>query len=1278
MTDLSPVKQALLTIKKLKLALARQKAPEAVAIIGLSCRFPSASNKMAFWQLMKQSQNAISPLSKARLALLKGTPEYDLYHAEHPYWGGYLSEIEKFDPYFFGISPREAILMDPQQRLLLEVAYEGLEDAGITLEKLAGSNTGVFVAMYGSEFLKLQNLDNDLDALYIPTGNASSIAANRLSYQFNLHGPSITLDSACSSSLVAIHLACQSLQTKESELAIVAASKLNLLPSINDILSRATMLSVDGQCKTFDAEANGYVQGEGVAVVILKPLEKALLDNDRIYGVIASSTVNQDGKTNGLTAPSGTQQEALLKKAYTLANIDPSLVNYVECHGTGTVLGDPIEVEALENVLGKAHINKDKPCWIGSVKTNIGHLEPAAGLAGIIKVALGLQAMKIPPHLNFVEPNPHIPFDHYHLQIPLKTMDWPCYGEYRVAGVSSFGFGGTNAHVVIRELNPQELASRQEVTQQQPAELFTLSAKNAEALNQLVKAWVEHLARFPEVTLDNWCYQLHTRRTHHAHRLALIVTTLEDLLQQLKSFVPSDAVSIKKGAKKSIMSTEISEGKNLELLAQHYKNGDAIDWDKIESFRRYLPIDLPLYPWQHKSYWPDFTVTKLVSDKPNPLHGQKLTSPLKNIIQFEFHIDANTLPELVHTHNALHIGFYMEMLALASQEISGQLTFEVQDLHFLNLIYIPQDVIVRLQLVLLKRETAGYDFKIYKYSEKTRDWAEHTFGIFIADAGDKPKLKSRQEFQKQLLNIGSSDDFANRIKAMGMPVGESIRWTAQYWRNEKAIISKFHEPEENKKANQFNLKIHPGIFDACIQPLFILLDENVTNSYLATKIASIKYFGPTANNDLYLLADLTPSDTEKYLYGSWRLVDSQDQVVAVCEGLQLTQLGTATLDQVAEKFKPSDAIVALSGMGEDRQHKMIQMVRELVAHIFKMPLEDVDVDEMLQDLGMDSLMAAALSKQIEETLQQPFALQELFQPITISQIAEKLLEHAPEMTTPIITMDKTLPSYVTYRQKRPNAKMRLFCFPYGGAGASIYRSWSSFFPDSIEICPVQYPGRETLFSVQAPTDIKDLIPDLYKHLASEMDLPFAFSGHSFGSLVAFEMARYARKYQLKQPVHLFASVFPAPQLPNPPNFKGLMQKLKALPYDVWHTDVKQLSDDQLKETFTLITGNMDVDKNLLFSIELMRLLLPAFLTDARLVESYQYYAEPALDIPLSVFFSNTDAWVPEKVVEPWSIHTNKKFDIHGIDGGHLFINDDDGREEILNIIQNILKQRGDL
>jgi malonyl CoA-acyl carrier protein transacylase len=503
-----------------------QTATEAVAIIGKGCRFPKANNPQAFWSLLRSGDDAITEVPVSRWGSDNG-------------WGGFLEQVDQFDPQFFGISPREASNIDPQQRLLLEVSWEALENAGLAAERLVGSRGGVFIGISTGDYAKLNGNLLNTEAYY-GTGNALSIAANRLSYFLDWHGPSWAVDTACSSSLVAVHQACQSLLLGECHLALAGGVNLMLSPQLTLTFSEAQMIAADGRCKTFDAEADGYVRSEGCGVVVLKRLSDALADEDNIQAIIRGSAVNQDGLTNGLTAPNGNSQQEVICLALAKAGVKPNQISYVETHGTGTNLGDPIEVNSLKAVLMEGR-ELNQPCWIGSIKTNIGHLEAAAGIAGLIKVVLSLEHKEIPPHLHLKQLNPYIKITNTPIQIPTKLQPWQAVKEKRLAGVSSFGFGGTNAHIILEEA-PESANSYQlpvtsdEETDERPLHLLTLSAKTENALLELVSHYQSHLKTHSELAISDICFSANTGRSHFNHRLAIVAESTEQLREQLKAF----------------------------------------------------------------------------------------------------------------------------------------------------------------------------------------------------------------------------------------------------------------------------------------------------------------------------------------------------------------------------------------------------------------------------------------------------------------------------------------------------------------------------------------------------------------------------------------------------------------------------------------------------------------------------------------------------------------------------------------------------------------------
>lgn len=513
---------------------------DAIAVIGIGCRFPGSHGPREFWKLLCGGVDAIREVPPDRWRL-------EDMHDPNPTaagkitsrWGGFLDQVDQFDPHFFGISAREATRIDPQQRLLLEVAWEALEDAGLIPDQLSGSRTGVFVGISTHDYaqIQLQNL-KDLDAYWSP-GNALSIAPNRISYLFDLRGPSLAVDTACSSSLMAVHLACQSLRSGESSVALAGGVNLLLHPAISISFARGNALASDGRCKAFDSSADGIVRGEGVGILVLKPLARAQADGDPIHAILRASAVNQDGRSNGLTAPNRQAQEALLTEAYQRAGISPEQVHYVETHGAGTALGDPIEALALANVLGRNRPSK-QPLILGAVKTQLGHLEAAAGIAGLIKVVLALKHRTIPPNLHFAQPNPHIPFDRLPLCVPTTAQPWPMSQGPAVAGVSAFGFGGSNAHLVVQEAPARAATGLQDGAEPSRAYLVPISAKTPEALHALasgIRDWLQDPPTAANTSIADLGYTASLRRSHHEHRLALVAKSNEMLGHHLDLFL---------------------------------------------------------------------------------------------------------------------------------------------------------------------------------------------------------------------------------------------------------------------------------------------------------------------------------------------------------------------------------------------------------------------------------------------------------------------------------------------------------------------------------------------------------------------------------------------------------------------------------------------------------------------------------------------------------------------------------------------------------------------
>ena len=600
-SKLSPKRLAILATElqsKLEVNERRQKEP--IAVIGIGCRFPGGvSTPEAYWELLCNGVDAIMEVPASRW-------DIDAYYHPNPplpgkmttRWGGFIDGVDQFDPQFFGISPREAISMDPQQRLLLEVVWEALEHAGQPPDKLSESHTGVFIGLTSSDYYHLQ-----LDAgranfdPHLASGSSQSIAAGRIAYVLGLQGPCMTLDTACSSSLVAVHLAVQSLRNGESHIALAGGANVILMPEATITLSRANMMAADGRCKAFDARADGFVRSEGCGIIVLKRLSDAISHGDNILAIIKGMAINQDGRSNGLTAPNGPSQESVIKAALKDAGLDAFQIGYVETHGTGTSLGDPIEVQALGAVLTQGRA-KDNELVIGSVKTNLGHLESAAGVAGLIKAILSVHHGLIPPHLHLQDRNPYIPWENIPITIPSELIRWPSDKGERFAGVSSFGFSGTNAHIIVGKA---PLLEPIKSTKDRPQHLLALSAKNEGALDELIAKYASHDLT-ENASLADLCFTANSGRAHFNHRIAAIVDSPENL--------KADFIALSHGEKpRNLITPQVKVSNSSEIAflftgqgAQFMNMGRQL-YDNSPTFREVIDecngiletvLDLPL------------------------------------------------------------------------------------------------------------------------------------------------------------------------------------------------------------------------------------------------------------------------------------------------------------------------------------------------------------------------------------------------------------------------------------------------------------------------------------------------------------------------------------------------------------------------------------------------------------------------------------------------------------------------------------------------------------
>jgi 3-oxoacyl-(acyl-carrier-protein) synthase/SAM-dependent methyltransferase/acyl carrier protein len=606
--ELSPVKRALVEIRRLhaELELCRRGQLEPVAIIGLAVRLPGGiTSPERFWKALAEGEDLITTVPPERWnAQAYWSPDGDQPGTMYDTHGGFLSDIDAFDAELFGIHPREAASMDPQHRILLEMTWEALERANIDPRSLKNTQTGIYLGLTNSDYGRLLVDDSRAIDGYTGVGAAASIAAGRLAYFLGTHGPALAIDTACSSSLVAVHQAVQSLRKGEIDFAIVGAANLILSPEMNVSFSRTRMLSRDGRCKTFDARADGYVRAEGCCVVVLKRLADAARDNDRVLAKIHGTAVNQDGRSAGITAPNGPAQEAVMRAALADAGLQPGEISYVEAHGTGTPLGDPMEVQAIGAVYGAGR-GSEAPLRIGSVKTNLGHTEAAAGLAGLIKAVLMMQpGHGIAPHLHFKQPSPQIDWARWAIEVPAQLTAWSSDDSPRYAGVSSFGFSGTNAHLIVgsaAETTALRAVQHETEATDQKESLLCFSANNEAALRKLTEQYVDYLGQTEE-NFSDICFTAGVGRAKLAHRLAVVARNAEAAAEMLESWLSGRAVAgVMTGADTLREIRSDGSDNDLKKIQQEFVEGGNprhADWQGP----RYR-VELPLYPFQRQRYW---------------------------------------------------------------------------------------------------------------------------------------------------------------------------------------------------------------------------------------------------------------------------------------------------------------------------------------------------------------------------------------------------------------------------------------------------------------------------------------------------------------------------------------------------------------------------------------------------------------------------------------------------------------------------------------------------
>jgi polyketide synthase PksN len=833
---------------------------EDIAIVGISGRFPGADNVRDFWKNLMEGKDSIIEIPKKRWdadEIFSTNPREP--QKSYSKAGGFLSNIKNFDPLFFNIPPLEAVYMDPQQRIFMEEAWKALEDAGLSDRNLSGEKCGVFVGATQGDYWKLLKKNHEDTSGEAFTGNEPSMFAARIAYFLNLTGPSVTMDTACSSSLVALHLACQNIQSGDSSMALAGGVRLNIVSDLHIATSKLEMLSHKDKCRAFDQEADGTIMSEGVGVVLLMPLKRAQKEGHSIYGIIKGSGINQDGKTNGITAPSAQSQYRLETSVYQSANINPEDISYVEAHGTGTKLGDPIEVKALTNAF-RNYTDKKQYCAIGSVKSNIGHTTNAAGIIGLIKVLLAMEHATIPATLHFKKANEHIPFEQTPFYVNAEPMSWnPEQGKNRMAAVSAFGFSGANAHVVVEEYKENEDRRTNEML---PYYLITISAKDIACYEKKIEElhqWLE--INKAEYSLKDIAYTLNVGRSHYHVRGALIAGSLSELRKKIKDLVKHktteeyfyqqengkniradeetkdqiEALFVKICSNAQSNEQEYRQG--LLSVAKYYTMGFLTDCKKIFTDKSYTLLHLPTYPFTKEEYWfeeyKEQPESLFLENKKglHPMLDENISTLQEQGFQKTFTGEEFFLKDhMVGDTRILPAVAYLEMARIAGDLADKKRkVIKISNNYWLNAIKVEENPKkVKLYFIPEKENEDVVSYEVVSQdNEQTvtlHGKGSITFGSDESEA--KKETVSLNQIKERCHETRSGEECYQMFRMAGLNLLRSYQSIQELQFSEDEVLAKIELPGHLKDSwKQF--KLHPIIMDGALEAVIGMLSMRV-------------------------------------------------------------------------------------------------------------------------------------------------------------------------------------------------------------------------------------------------------------------------------------------------------------------------------------------------------------------------------------------------------------------------------------------------------------------
>jgi acyl transferase domain-containing protein/surfactin synthase thioesterase subunit/NADP-dependent 3-hydroxy acid dehydrogenase YdfG len=1262
---------------------------EPIAVIGMACRFPgSGSDPEAYWKLLSGAGNAIREVPPERWSV-------DTYYDPNPETagksyvkrGGFIDGVDLFDPLFFNISPADARLMDPQHRLLFEVAWEALENAGEAPDTVFGSQTGIYVGISFSDYYEIVRASGEVDGQGA-LGNIHSAAVGRLSYFLGAQGPSIAVDTVCSSSLVAIHLACQSLRDGSSSRALVGGVNLNLGPENFVILSKLRALSRDGTCKTFDASADGFARGEGCGMLVLKRLSDAIRNQDQILAVVRGSAINQNGRSSSLTAPSSQAQEALIRDALHRAQVRPQDLSYVEAHGTGTSLGDPIEVHALAQVFKEGR-DPAHPLVIGSVKTNFGHLEPAAGVAGMIKTILALRHRKIPPHLHFETPNPDCVLSQIPAIIPTQLMEWMPLNGRRIAGISAFGMTGTNAHVVIEESPEATQVEKLDATER-PVHVLVLSGRNEPAMLELVGRYIQHLTENPGASLGDICYTAAVGRSHFEERLSVVCRTNEEAVDKLKLFLSGTPAA---GSQRGTLGSGTPGAQKLAFLF----SGQGSQYEKMghELYRTQRTFRTSIDRCEKilAAHLKEPLRKVLFGEHPELIQRTEYAQPTIFALEYslaELWKSWGIVPQAVLGHS---VGEYVaacvagvfsleDGLKLIAQR--GRLMQKLPGAGAMSAIAVSEERI-REAIYPYNREgerisvaaingaesvvMAGDADLLRKVSKQFTDAGVKVKGLTVSHAFHSPQMDPiLEEFEKLASEVQYSNPKICLISNLyGRKFEKNETPDAGYWRRHLRETVRFADGMKALFDDRFKLFVEIGAGTTlCGMGQSCAMGRDPASDYS---------WNPSLKKDRQDWLQLAESVGQLFSRGAkfdWLAWEKdcppRNKVSLPTYAFQRKRYWVENHSTKGEKIPPSkeqdDASSPLSAQPSvlDRLTNLSETgYQPYLSEFIILKIRQVlgldstaafDRGRDLSEMGMDSLSAIKLQDVIRSAFDGKLEIPTtfIFEQPTVDHMnaylerSVALLLNRPanvielHSADGLATPDERSGQWVKNRAAKPNARLRLFCFPYAGGGAQIFDRWSGLLPDAVEPCPVQLPGRWER-SGEAPIVRMDvLVEAVYAALGGKLDKPFAVLGYSFGGTVAFEWLRLLAERGGPLPTCFFPMASPAPQF-----FKAWSRKIP----------LSHLNDREFLEKFQEILGG--IPQELMKSPALQKMFVPSLRADVQVLENYSYQSGRPFDFPIIPVGGRSDHWAPVESLEGWKEHSTRPCQVKVIEGDHFFI-----------------------